>query len=1036
MENFVPAFKPLTTSNWAIWKNDIQILLLHYNCKDFLTKDVPPPAKRLDGDGKPLVDPSPKEVSDHNTRKIRAYTLLYANISDELKPLIQNTTDAKEAWSILGKQFEPVNKSRVLKLWDNFLETKYQEGENIGLFLCRVKSVIQQLRDVGHEIPNFYQVAQVVRWLPRQYKSIIESIYKLSDEDFNLLKVEPLLIDGVSQVEAMEEDFEKSETFYYVGRPSTSRGEPPSERRGRSYRRDSSRRGRKKWTSRIQSSDESSQERGKQNFKLSSFKNKKSGHFSKNYNQSTDSDSSMNRSSIRANVRCFQCNRYGHFKKDCKYVRNYNELHFCKSGFGYAELDFCSLLENDSGLEVNSAGKPYSDEWLVDSGATGHFCCNRDLFIDLNPVSNMQMSLAVNNDVKIEGKGTVEFQVKCDGKIQTISLRNVFYSPKLRRNLISATKLECNGCTFIGKNGSIVFYNKYGSKLFKAFRRNNLYFLRPFKYTFSKTIEVVHSEESEIEPSSSSFFSKNQKLSELWHNRFCHINAKYVVNTRHGVRGLPKFSEFKKTCVPCKLTKSRSVSFKPIDKIRSKKPLALLHMDLCYIPDKDYKGNKYFMSIVDDYSRKCTVFPLKSKSDVFNTYLRFHNRAERFLGRKIKCVRTDGGLEFVNREFGKLFDELGVRHERTNIYTPQQNGVAERYNSTCLNAIRAMLRSAEFPNRFWSEAILCFNYVQNRTVHKNFSKTPIELYSGNKPSVRHFKIFGCLAFVNIPRQLRKKLDDKARLGIMCGYAFNTRGYRIYLKEENKIIETVNVTFDETISGYTGSKLGIGEEIKKRVRFDLSKNSDSEEEGEGDVSFQSSLRDQFSLRSTSSDESDSETEVKPISCDKIKWTRLEKPRSDRSRTDVYYGIEGQTLRLRSHNDVEKYCKSHGIQFDKNMFDFSDPSKKRPTEMNTNIQPPNLDEDPQIPDADTNAVPQISDKDTDAQQEVNFIDVNIPRFYEEAINSPEADRWKKAMEDELRVMLKRKVWDLVLPPENTKVVGNRWVYSLKKIIGGKL
>ncbi|GFS72369.1 retrovirus-related Pol polyprotein from transposon TNT 1-94 [Trichonephila clavipes] len=169
--------------------------------------------------------------------------------------------------------------------------------------------------------------------------------------------------------------------------------------------------------------------------------------------------------------------------------------------------------------------------------------------------------------------------------------------------------------------------------------------------------------------------------------------------------------------------------------VRSKRPLELLHMDLCGpMPTESQGGNKYFLSIIDDYSRKVTVFPIRNKSDVFHTFIRFQKRAERFLSKKVIAVRTDGGLEFCNKDMDNFLTELGIKHEVTNSYTPEMNGVAERFNLTALDGIKTLLKSSEVPHKFWGEALLCFTYAWNRICHKDSNKTPFEKYSGRKPS--------------------------------------------------------------------------------------------------------------------------------------------------------------------------------------------------------------------------------------------------------------------------------------------------------------
>ncbi|GFV13674.1 retrovirus-related Pol polyprotein from transposon TNT 1-94 [Trichonephila clavipes] len=97
----------------------------------------------------------------------------------------------------------------------------------------------------------------------------------------------------------------------------------------------------------------------------------------------------------------------------------------------------------------------------------------------------------------------------------------------------------------------------------------------------------------------------------------------------------------------------------------------------CKIASHD--GSNYFLSITDDYSRKVTVFPIKRKLDVFNCFTRYQKRAERFLNNKVVYVRIDNGLEFIHKEFYKFLDSQGTEMERTNTYSPEMNGVSERF---------------------------------------------------------------------------------------------------------------------------------------------------------------------------------------------------------------------------------------------------------------------------------------------------------------------------------------------------------------------
>ncbi|GJZ43814.1 retrovirus-related pol polyprotein from transposon TNT 1-94, partial [Tanacetum coccineum] len=96
-------------------------------------------------------------------------------------------------------------------------------------------------------------------------------------------------------------------------------------------------------------------------------------------------------------------------------------------------------------------------------------------------------------------------------------------------------------------------------------------------------------------------------------------------------------------------------------------------------------GCRYFLSIVDDYSRRVWVHFLRHKNEAFSKFKEWKQLVENQTGRKLKKLRTDNGLEFCNQEFNNLCKESGIARHLTVAGTPQQNGLAERMNRTLLN---------------------------------------------------------------------------------------------------------------------------------------------------------------------------------------------------------------------------------------------------------------------------------------------------------------------------------------------------------------
>ncbi|GBO19376.1 Copia protein [Araneus ventricosus] len=456
-----------------------------------------------------------------------------------------------------------------------------------------------------------------------------------------------------------------------------------------------------------------------------------------------------------------------------------------------------------------------------------------------------------------------------------------------------------------GGKGKIDAFSNDGRKLFSARKKNGLYYVYP-SYPQKRRSNPI------------ALNASNKNNLEDWHRKFCHINPRYIINTskNESVKGLPIFKNEQLNCEVCKLAKTKRKSFKPIGKIKSTKPLQLLHMDVCGpLPSQSLRGHRYFLSITDDYSRKVIVYPMKNKSEVFDCFTKFQKRAERYLNSKIINIRTDRGMEFCHNEFQNFLDNQGIRTERTNEYTPEQNGVSERFNYTALDAVKCLLKDNNLRNGFWAEALLCFTYTWNRICHQSHNKTPFELYCGRKPSIRHLKPFGATAYIGTPRQLRTKLQMRAKKGVMVGYAMQTKGYRIWLPAERKIIETINVTFD---NGFSSGKALDPNDSKFYISTESNSDLESEIPITGEILEDVKVKSEFSGDPNMEEfEPDSKSNL----LKRVTWSRQAVPRKDGSRTDTYYRIEGTNTRFRSHNDVKTYCELNGIEYNEGMFNFS-------------------------------------------------------------------------------------------------------------------
>jgi len=186
----------------------------------------------------------------------------------------------------------------------------------------------------------------------------------------------------------------------------------------------------------------------------------------------------------------------------------------------------------------------------------------------------------------------------------------------------------------------------------------------------------------------------------------------------------------------------------------SEETLGWMFSDVCgKLPTASCQGYKYFITFMDNCSRKVFVARLREKLEVFQTFTELLTWIKLQTGQTLKVLRTDGGGEYTSKEFKSFLKVRGTHHEITTPDMPQHNGIAERLNRTLLEKAHAMLNDAELPDAYWFNALKYAVTLQNASPTRTLTDmTPEEAWSGNKPDVSHLKIFGCHAFMHVPKE--------------------------------------------------------------------------------------------------------------------------------------------------------------------------------------------------------------------------------------------------------------------------------------------
>jgi hypothetical protein len=265
-----------------------------------------------------------------------------------------------------------------------------------------------------------------------------------------------------------------------------------------------------------------------------------------------------------------------------------------------------------------------------------------------------------------------------------ISFTDVLYVPEMKKNLISVSTLQDRGLEVIFRETEVMIHPRgspYASGQVNGVREGKL-----FRLLFQPLLALVASGNS------------SRQLCELWNQRMAHLHHGALGGLREVVTGVPQTNiEHQDVCRGCALSKFAKALF-PNSDTRSAGILDLVHTNVCGpMTRRSLSGCEYYLTFIDDYSRKTWIYFLKAKSEVFTQFQEFIALVENQSGKRIKVLRLDNGGEYSSRQFVDFCAQHGIRRQMTIPYNPQQNGVVERKNRAITGAARSMLHDQSLP---------------------------------------------------------------------------------------------------------------------------------------------------------------------------------------------------------------------------------------------------------------------------------------------------------------------------------------------------
>lgn len=849
-----------------------------------------------------------------------------SSLSDKMYTRVYHHEKAYDMWKALQDICEPQMESAIFLKEEEWYHLRANEGDNIEAFLVSVQSLAKDLEMSDKEI-----VRKILHSLPPSWRHFVTTV--------NLtVGKEPYSVDKIINMIRIEDMNSANETG--VRNAHTVLAQQGSRQNGGKANKNKTKNGK--------------------NLPVCSSK---------------------------------KCGKIGHNIKDCwvehPHLRRQHQK--MKKGIttsssnknskqGSEESDeetSCSLVhrhQNGEHLE-----KPV--EFLIDSGSTLHCTHNESILLNIRNAEMVTTKNSKGDKVSSNIVGDIKGVVEYDGIRRKIIMKNVYYMPSLHYNLFSVGQaspwltfvMTDEGCHMQRKTSD---WNHFAPKKGKKF------------------VLSIHNVEknTSVESTLLALDSSNSKITptmdkvQHWHRRCGHTNIaalKKLVECSTGIDPAIARANEDHLCESCSKGKITRKTSPKGGASRAKAPLELIHSDVAGpFQVSTYGGRKYFVTFIDDYTRYVTVYLMKNKSEVFTHFKSYQAWAELQHGRKIQTLRSDNGGEYISHEFREHLESCGIKNQFSSPGTPQQNGVAERFNRTLVEMMRTSLLHASLTHRLWGEALKTAVHIRNRMPTKALETgTPYQLWTGKQPNLSNLRVFGCKAIVRNQSPNLSKLDAKGIELIFVGYPEDHKAWRFIHPETTKAYISKDAIFYE--DQFIDSTAHKSEEVM----------SDSYEEEIEDPPQQVVESDEIPELSEAHDATASTSLPSSPS----------KP--DSSALTLIPTVPKQKNRM--------------------LYQISDFMQSGPKDTTASAIPHTL-----LVNMEDIESQSLNPKGIFGSATVDPKLINPPLSYRSAMQRSEKHKWLADMKREIKSMHDNECWDIVDLPQGRTPVGSRWVYAIKR------
>jgi hypothetical protein len=554
----------------------------------------------------------------------RAKRIIANSIKDHMIPYVSSKKNLKEMFDALTRLYEGKKINWNMNLKTQLKNTRMQKGEMIQKYFSKISEFKEQLEVIGDTIDEYKLIMMALNGLTRPWDAFIQTVCARKKK----LKFDGLweeCIQEETRVVNREALLAKDDDQAIATHTKGGRKKPYFQK-----------------------------ETHKETQQSNKFNHKESHprRFQKRGQQKERDYSS---------IQCYHYDKMGHIVKFClarreEYKRKHKRLHAHVVEDEEPPTKMIREHIKDHVLISALSGSvtPREDTWLIDSGASKHMTGQRNI---LSCISKKKFSqkVTLGDDYQYPIKGVGESNHKLNSG-NSLKMKDVLYVPGLKKNLLSISSLEKKGFRVPFIDGEVLMWAK-GETLNEAIiignEENGLYKLKGHSEA-----AMTHAIENSC---------------ELWHRRLAHINYKALPYICKAVTGLPELKgDHKGVCNGCAQGKNIKNPFPKRDS-KTEGVLELIHSDVCGpMPSSSISGYVYYVSFIDDYSRKTWIYFLKTKDEVFSKFKEFKALIENLSERNIKILRSDNGGEYTSKEFVNFCKDVGIKRELTTPYNPQK----------------------------------------------------------------------------------------------------------------------------------------------------------------------------------------------------------------------------------------------------------------------------------------------------------------------------------------------------------------------------